>query len=149
MDSDILRLLDDTKELLGRFPNKKQTVAKSDKPYPYSSPVRKTIVISFLINHDWPYAPSELTHVYDPEECLRISAEFAEPNIILHGHPEGIPCAAPHFCHHNGYRPTTTDSPTFVQQFHMKWKELYSVSQFVMSEPSCTITVGSLFGEKE
>lgn len=137
-ENDILRLLDETKELLGRLPShrpvKKLPGQKSDQPYNYSTPVRKTIVLSFLVPADFSEDYDDLVHLYG--EAAFNAQNYPYPKLeILHGHEKGTPCAAPHFCHHYRYRPENTCSPSFVQQFYLKWRKLYTAN-IPLAKPS-------------
>jgi hypothetical protein len=47
---------------------------------------------------------------------------------VIHGHPVGLPCAAPHFCHEFGFNGNDQNySPHFRAQFKLKWGKKYGV----------------------
>mgnify|MGYP001186252695 CR=1 FL=1 len=104
----ILRLLDEVKELLGAKPD-------------YHTPKRKFTFLEFLERDDYDKQDDFLTYNSYADEAL-----LSHPDAILHGHTSKEVCSAPHFCHRRGYLPSAADHPIFVKNFYMKWANLYA-----------------------
>ena len=79
--------------------------------------ITKVYCVLAPVDYEW----QEITiDVYtDSVKHQRIIYEPA--TTVLHGHPVGLYCYAPNFCHVAEYSPVGNESPVFLKLFKEKW----------------------------
>ncbi len=129
MDKSVLRLLDEVKELL------KPTLTD------YSTQSRQVVFFEYLVPSGFMAAKTDrIQHIW------KDYATHSDPNFnykVLHGHGINECCAAPKFCHMDGYLPEISDNPKFIRNFYITWRERYpsNLQDAVLKEISKSINI--------
>jgi hypothetical protein len=81
---------------------------------------RLTKIYCVLIPEDYVWRPKTYDW-YEGDELLESNEGWDEWTTVLHGHPVGLICYAPNFCHVFEYSPVGNESPVFLKAFKEKW----------------------------